>query len=568
MRTAYRWRWAVALMLTLFVLVCSGTNLTYAMTLEDLDAARRIDWSMAGYPGGIPEISEPVINAMDLGLAADGTTDDHAKIQAAIDGAPDPAVIYFPAGIYRLESPLELKTGVVLRGAGSDATRLEFFSDDGCMEINGASGGAYRSILGGLEKGSTQMTVSDASGFQVGQGGEIRQEDIDAVDPTGEWGQNPDWVPTHVVGQMVKIVAIDGNRLSIEPPLHIALTAQKSPEIMPVTFIRRIGVEDLTIKRLDTGTISNNISISRATDCWFRRIESDQTQKYHISVSKSLHLEIRTCYIHDAFHKGGGGRGYGTSLGRYVTSVLVEDTIFSDLRHAMIIQLGTNGCVFGYNYAQRNYSDDGWDKTYISVHGHYPFMNLFEGNIVGRAGLADYWGASGPGNTLFRNRIIGTDKHQDFGPYRGISVDDYSHQQNIIGNELTGSETRITFDGHTDSAQGTSKDVIVHGNDVHGTTEWDPRFSDQTLPDSFYRSEKPACFGVLPWPAMGPDQEPGTGTIPAMERLNAQLYIPQPSDLDDDDSDSDDSGDSGNDSGDSGSDGGSSKSGCFISSLT
>jgi hypothetical protein len=28
---------------------------------------------------------------------------------------------------------------------------------------------------------------------------------------------------------------------------------------------------------------------------------------------------------------------------------------------------------------------------------------------------------------LFRNRIIGTDKHQDFGPYRGISVDDYSH---------------------------------------------------------------------------------------------------------------------------------------------
>lgn len=86
----------------------------------------------------------------------------------------------------------------------------------------------------------------------------------------------------------------------------------------------------------------------------------------------------------------------------------------------------------GGAYAQRNYSDDGWDKTYISVHGHYPFMNLFEGNIVGRAGLADYWGASGPGNTLFRNRIIGTDKHRDFGPYRGISVDDYSHRQNLI----------------------------------------------------------------------------------------------------------------------------------------
>jgi len=48
----------------------------------------------------------------------------------------------------------------------------------------------------------------------------------------------------------------------------------------------------------------------------------------------------------------------------------VENNIFSELRHAMIVQIGVNGCVFGYNYAERNYSNDGWDKTYISIHGH------------------------------------------------------------------------------------------------------------------------------------------------------------------------------------------------------
>lgn len=547
-------------LLLLVELMCFGNDRLRAMQLEDIDINRRVDWASSGYPGEIPTIDENVVNVMDLGAAGDGQKDDHAIIQAAIDSAADPAVIFFPAGIYRLESPLVLKSGLVVRGAGSNSTRLEFFSEDGCIQINGSSDGSYQPITGGLEKDVQQITVSDASGFQVGQGGEIRQEDIDAVDPTGEWG-NSGWVPTHVVGQMVKIVAIDGNRLTIDPPLHLTLDSQKNPEIMPVTFIQRIGVEDLTIKRLDTGHISNNINIRRAADCWFQRIESDQTQKYHFSISESLHLEIRTCYIHDAYHKGDGGRGYGTSLGRYVTSVLVEDNIFSDLRHAMIIQLGTNGCVFGYNYAQRNYSDDGWDKTYISVHGHYPFMNLFEGNIVGKAGLADYWGASGPGNTLFRNRIIGTDKHQEFGPYRGISIDDYSHRQTIIGNELTGDETQITFDGHTDSASGTSQEVIIHGNNVHGTTMWDPVFADHLLPASFYGAEKPPFFGQLPWPAMGPDLDLGLGTIPALERFNSQVYIPQPSEGDDGGD-----GDGGSPPDDTGGESSGSGGGCFIQS--
>jgi hypothetical protein len=100
----------------------------------------------------------------------------------------------------------------------------------------------------------------------------------------------------------------------------------------------------------------------------------------------------------------------------------------------MIIQIGTNGCVFGYNYAQRNYSNDGWDKSYISLHGHYPFLNLFEGNIVGWAYMGDYWGDIGPDNTLFRNRVIGTNRNisPDFGPYRGIALRYFHGSQYVV----------------------------------------------------------------------------------------------------------------------------------------
>lgn len=538
--------------------LASGSILpTLAMGLEDLSANRRVDWTSAGYPGEIPLPSptETRINVLEMGATADGVHDDSAAIQAIIDAASGHTTIFFPAGVYRLESPLVLKSGLVLRGAGSTTTRLECFSDDGCVRIIGSRAGDYRPIVAGYAKDTRQITIEDVSGFRIGQGGEIRQEDIDEVDPTGEWGRNTDWVPTHVVGQMVKVVAIEGNTLRIDPPLHMTLSPDKHPEIMPVTYQEQIGIEDLTIKRLNTGAISNNIKMLRAADCWFQRIESDQTQKYHFSISRSLHIEVRACYIHDAYHKGGGGRGYGVNLFDYATAVLVEDNIFSDLRHAMLVQVGANGCVFGYNYAQRNYDDDGRDKTAISVHGHYAFMNLFEGNIVGYVGLADYWGACGPGNTLFRNRIIGTDKHRDFGPYRGIAVDDYSHTQNLIGNELIGGETRISFDGQADRALATSQDLLLHANNVHGTMAWDPGFSDHLLPDSFYRVEKPLFMGQTQWPALGPDLDPGTGSIPALERFESQAYIPQEEAPDpgpdngtddEDDGDSSDRGDSAN----------------------
>jgi hypothetical protein len=508
-------------------MVMGGADDSRAMSLNDMDASRRTDWTQAGYPGEIPSMNENIVIVTDHGVRGNGTTDDHDAIQSLIDHTDGPAVLYFPAGNYRIESALTLKPGIVLRGEGSDATHLDFFSDEGCMTIRGRTSGSFVSLQSGYQKNADRIVVADASGFHPGGGAMIRQEDIEAVDPTGEWAASS-WVPEYVVGQMVDIVAVDGNTLTIDPPLNFSFSSEMHPEIRPVDYIRQVGVEDLHIHRINTGTITNNISMDYAADSWIRNVESDFTQKYHISISRSLHLEIRECYIHDALSKGGGGQGYGASLSTYATAILVEDNIFDELRHAMIVQLGVNGCVFGYNYAQRNYSDDGWDKTYISVHGHYPYMNLFEGNIIGMVGMADYWGASGPGNTLFRNRVVGTDKHANFGPHRGIMVDDYSHGQNIIGNELTGSQTQITFDGYTDSAQGTSRDVLVHGNNVHGTIEWDPAFPDHVLPASFYLSSKPGFFETGQWPSLGADMDPGTGSIPAKERFDRQAFIPQP----------------------------------------
>ena len=197
----------------------------------------------------------------------------------------------------------------------------------------------------------------------------------------------------------------------------------------------------------------------------------------------------------------------------------------------MILQIGVSGCVFGYNYAQRNYSDDGWDKTAISFHGHYPFMNLFEGNIVGWAGLDDVWGPNGPENTLFRNRVVGTDRHQEFGQYRGIWSDGFRGSQYIVGNEINtiGSQT-MGQDGVyiPPDANGNPATVVIHGNNIRGVVTWDPSIPDHTLPASLYLTSKPAFYGDMDWPSIGGDKPFGQGKIPALIRWETGDYVPSP----------------------------------------
>lgn len=58
-------------------------------------------------------------NVKAWGAKADGTTDDSTSIQKAIDEAEGGGVVFFPEGIYLIETPLELKQGVWLRGIGT-----------------------------------------------------------------------------------------------------------------------------------------------------------------------------------------------------------------------------------------------------------------------------------------------------------------------------------------------------------------------------------------------------------------------------------------------------------------
>jgi hypothetical protein len=166
----------------------------------------------------------------------------------------------------------------------------------------------------------------------------------------------------------------------------------------------------------------------------------------------------------------------------------------------MLVQTGANGNVFGYNYSLENHVDEAWTPCDISLHGHWPYMNLFEGNVVQEIDIADYWGPCGPGNTFLRNRV----------QTEGFDVYDHSHEQNIVGNEL-GAGQRINIESTVTS-------TLVHGNCLGGVVQWDAAIADHVIPASYYLAAKPAFFGALAWPVAAGC--PDTGLIPAQARFN------------------------------------------------
>lgn len=461
-----------------------------------------VDWSVAGYDGEVPYYPATV-NVIDFGAVGDGTTDNFTAFQNALNATMEGEAVYIPPGTYLLNSTLALLQGRVLRGECPSNTVLQFDLGENnvdCIEILTYQYGTYTAVTGGFTKGSSTLTVADASNFTVGSYAELEQENDAALMYTSStW--NVSWA-ANSVGQMLKITAINGNELTISPPLSISYNSSLNPQVRPTGLIENVGIENLKLERLDAGD-GYTVLIKNAANCWVHNVESAFTYRSHIIIDSGIHIDIRDNYFHHAHDYGGGGHGYGVTCGDHATACLIENNVFHTLRHAMMVKQGANMNVFGYNYSY----DPHWDISTtnippdISLHGHYPNMNLFEGNIVQEPTSADYWGPSGPGNTFFRNRIATSD----------LKVADYSHEQYIIGNELVGIANVINIDASV-------LNTFIHGNIENGMVTWDANCPSMTLADSYYLNGTPTFWNDLPFPAFGPEFLANPNTIPAKVR--------------------------------------------------
>jgi len=489
-----------------------------ALAQEIIPLERKITWQ-AGVDGGIPTVAVEE-NVLDHGAVADGVTDDAQAFKDAIAALPaEGGAVLAPAGTYLLKSTISLDAGTVLRGEGADNTvlRCDLTVSGDCIRVLTYERGAWTDVESGHDKGSTTLTVADTSTFVVPTFAEIQQtNDPDVMYTNPAW--DVEWADDSV-GEIVQVIGKSSSTLTLADPLHFSYDSNMDPVVRKQDFVEWVGIEDLYIERL-AGVTGNTVYIHNAAWVWVSGVESAFTEWSHFQIGTVYGCELRDSYIHHSHEYIYGG--YGINLSLHATNCLIENNIFVKLRHSMLAQLGANGNVFAYNYSREAHVTGDLPLSDISVHGHYPFYNLFEGNIVQEVAVSDYWGPVGP-NTFLRNCI----------QFEGLLINDESHDQNIIGNTLT-DKTQPSPTANDIRVVAGVNGTIIHGNWVEGAIQWDPGIINYTIPDSYYLKARPSFYGTGDWPSIGSDLGP-VCTNPAFERwvnheetpgVNSSPYTP------------------------------------------
>ncbi|MGB0431877.1 MAG: T9SS type A sorting domain-containing protein, partial [Bacteroidia bacterium] len=151
----------------------------------------------------------------------------------------------------------------------------------------------------------------------------------------------------------------------------------------------------------------SNIKFNYAENCFAKGIQSDYCNFAHIEINYSYKVQVSESYFRLAHDYGRGGKGYGIALQFASSDCLIENNIFSTLRHAVLFQAGANGNVVAYNYSIKPF----WNEPNfpenaagdIVLHGNYPFGNLIEGNIAQNIVVDDSHGKNGPANLFMNN---------------------------------------------------------------------------------------------------------------------------------------------------------------------
>lgn len=273
------------------------------------------DYSFAGYhrgERGLPAVSGRQVDIRTFGAKGDGTTDDTDAFARALREV-DADILLIPQGRYLLSDQLIIdRSRLVVRGAGSEKTVLCFTrplsqmlpgeSDEaadgdcgynrwswsgGLVTFRGEDAGLLLATVTAVaRRGTTTLLVAGAEELTKGQLVVIRQTDtpersllhyLYAGDP-GDISEVPIAAFTDT---SVKIVGIQGNRLTIDRPLPVDIDPAWNPQIhSTASGIQESGIESLTIEFPATAydrhggeTGWNGIAFESGTcNCWIRDI--------------------------------------------------------------------------------------------------------------------------------------------------------------------------------------------------------------------------------------------------------------------------------------------------------
>lgn len=315
---------------------------------ELFDATGRVmDWSYAGYHAGEDPLPTEAAT-VTVSATPDDAGDDTDAFIDALASAQAGDVVSIPAGRFVISEKLVVPSGVVLRGAGPDATVLDIsvsltdlFGNPGLdgggqssysfggafIEAKGSDGGDELSeVTEAAVRGSKLLVLSSTDGITVGDWIQIEQTDVGGdlmarlhadlmeggSDNVGDTGMD----------FYTRVTAVTATGIEIERALPVDIDLAWSPTVKSVDpTTSEVGVEELAIEFPETpypGHFDelgyNAIHFHGVQDSWVKNVRIVNTD-YGVNVTSSHFVTVQGVVIettndrdgHHALNNGHGG---------------------------------------------------------------------------------------------------------------------------------------------------------------------------------------------------------------------------------------------------------------------
>jgi len=566
-----RLAWLVALLLIIATPSAARAQLWSGI----LDRSRAVDWSQAGVVSSIPNRTT---RCATLSPGATHTQINNALAACPANQVVflNAGTYNLSGGIDFMAAGVR---NVTLRGAGPDRTFLVVTGGGaacGGMSANicvrGSSGNWQGEPRGtanwtaGFTQGTTQITLSSVGGLSVGQ--IIVLDQLDDASPsasgpfvTGACAyqtggcENMGRDGNRAQTQLVAIQAINGNVVTISPGLHMTnWSASKSPGVwwwggITETAVKD-GIEDLSIDHSGSPALTG-IALRNGYNCWVKNVRSINSNRDHVWLNGCAHCEVRDSYFF------GTQRAVSTSYGVELfpaSDSLVLNNIFQQITSPHL-EGQSSGNVTAYNFMIYMYQQLSPTFMFLgdaATHHGAAAMNLREGQ-VGNGLVYDLNHGTSNLLTVFRSRYLGTDtgaientipiEMNSFHRYNNFIGNvlgtpgyhnNYEYSNGPLGLKLT--LARSIFElGFTRCCGGFSAGLDFDAASIStlyrwgnfdyatNTSRWNasevpagqPIPNSHSLPPSFFLSAKPAWFGSVPFPPIGPDVSGNAHDIPA-----------------------------------------------------
>jgi hypothetical protein len=553
-----------------------------------LSSTRATDWSGAGVSGGIPTRTT-ICSTLSAGATAAQINSAIAACPSGQVVKLNAGTFTLAGGLVFGKSNVTLRgagseqTRLVINGTTSGCSLFYGAAVQMCTNsgnIGTANGGSpgpdhASTWTNGYAKGTTVVTLGNTTGLVVGATIYLDQLNDPAdgfpsagdlylcessAPCSGEGGNS--WARSgRVQTEVHEVTAIAGNAVTISPPvISPNYRTSQSPGAWwgdSGTNIEKSGIEDLTIDF--TGGGQTGIELVNAKNCWFKGLRVIRTGGpgsfvFHIVIVNGFRITTRDSYFYGPNVQGNTQYTYTPHVSG---SLLFENNIMHDGVSPMTSNDPESGSVYAYNYCDGTHY-----SACIQNHNSGDLYNLYEGNNSDSIHVDDIHGTHFF-LTYFRNHLDGnTHNSGSVAARSAFAFNGHARFMNVIGNVMGDTTQWSTYETESVDSGSSIFNLGFKGNCANCTNmpndsnvkrtllrwgNWDSvtnstRFvtaevpsgiptypnsvpASQSLPSSLYLVAKPAFFGSVPWPPIGPDVTAGnlTGSGGHANKLPAQL---------------------------------------------